>query len=102
MITDSDTVVTTHIMHDIFGTIFELIMELCLDLLGDELCRCLTITKMLYAETAMLSLNCFDFEVAIIRPINIRCMQRQEHPSPKHLMIIPDLADLSPLYSKFA
>ena len=75
MITDSDTVVTTHIMHDIFGTIFELIMELCLDLLGDELCRRLTMTKILYAETAMFSLDCFDLKVAILRPINVRCMQ---------------------------
>ena len=75
MITDSDTVVTTHIMHDIFGTIFELIMELCLDLLGDELCRHLTMTKILYAETAMFSLDCFNLEVAILHPINIGCMQ---------------------------
>src|SRR5438552_1018425 len=102
MITDSDTVVATHIMHDIFGMIFGLIIELCLDLLGDELCRRLTMTKILYAETAMFSLDCFDLEVAIIRPSTLDACKRQEHPSPMLLMIIRDLSDLRTLYSKFA
>ena len=74
MIADADIVITTHIKRAIFGMIFGLFIELCLDLLGVELCRRLTMTKMLYAETAMFSLDCFDLEVAIIHPINIRCI----------------------------